>query len=1227
MKKIVLLLTLMFSLTQFSFAAETNLTHFERAGSIKSFDIDKAGNILLYLNNGIISTNDDCASFDVIADKMIGTPRYFFEHRIFASHGSCNLYMFDIESKKWADSLIFPYPTDIINIIEKNDNEYLIGVWDGENNNFILYNYEIQNKVLTELYNSNGLITAKRGNYISYSNFVFNENALYKFTDSIIFKLDFNKQELERIYYNFFNRISYGFLKDNFLYFKESNYEKSYLCTIIKRIDLKNNVVTEFEKTGYVNTSYLKDFGEYIFYQTDKKVLYDIKNDTSYLWPHIEEINYLVKDIQGNYYSIPNLYKYDSNFTIVKSFLYYNYNELIYKYGTKDKLANNMNNNELLIYTDDGNVLKTSDKRFVYENITAKLTLNSEIKRIINDSKNNSYLFSKNGSVNFSNDNGITWKYFKLWTDDKQINNVELDSNGNFLILTDKGLYYFDPVLKKLIKDENFKDLFISALAIYKDFYIITSENGVYRYFRSSNKVELISNNKITNLKQIKSIVYRGDDKFYIFTEFNGVYKFNNSKGKFIPFNYGFNPKVITNANIYRDSILIVNADKNVYVNKIGTLNWELLKYKKNPVSEGGQNLQITQNNEFILNVYNNLNDSINFENELYSYFIQTDENIEKLIHSESGVLLFRLSKDKKTIFMFNNSGRFTKIDAFTGEIYDIKQLMTLNTSENFVTGCDIQSNDSILVFAQMKKGVVDTIDVLYYDIINEKYLDSFKINHEKLFHLEKVRLAGLNFHFLQGDTTLFISKNIIYAGNGSAVYFYGETNLHKLKQLELIRNINNQFISNIRNDEQKSTKLCFSIQLSEYKGSKDYFDNLFLIKQNYDTLNIIKQAKVWGDNSTARIAGYTLTNDGKYAIYHRDSVFTSLYIINVSDFNLNKTVDLGSYDKIPLNSQSNNGKYLYFANANSFKIIDANTYETLEVIKYNPIESNNRVKLLEDSDNNILYILSDGGSIFKISGLKPGIVAAGFDYFPKNPQVGDIVNFKNTSKGLPASYKWYINNQLVSFETEFGYIFETDGLKTVALIANKGEVSDTITKGFNVRVNPDLIVVADFEFTPNNPQVGDIVNFKNISKGLPASYKWYINNQLESFETEFEYTFETDGLKIVTLIANKGEVSDTITKSFNVSVKTGVNDAYAINELTISPNPATDFITIRIQPSEGLEPSEGLKMQIFDILGIELMSVGTSLDLSTQRIDVSHLSAGVYFIRIGSRVQKFVKM
>ena len=78
-------------------------------------------------------------------------------------------------------------------------------------------------------------------------------------------------------------------------------------------------------------------------------------------------------------------------------------------------------------------------------------------------------------------------------------------------------------------------------------------------------------------------------------------------------------------------------------------------------------------------------------------------------------------------------------------------------------------------------------------------------------------------------------------------------------------------------------------------------------------------------------------------------------------------------------------------------------------------------------------------------------------------------------------------------------------------------------------------------------------------------------------------------------------------------------------NQISIYPNPAEDYIEISLH--NGASPIASDKVQIFDIIGIEVMSVGTGLDLSTQRIDVSGLPAGVYYIRIGDRVEKFVKM
>ena len=59
------------------------------------------------------------------------------------------------------------------------------------------------------------------------------------------------------------------------------------------------------------------------------------------------------------------------------------------------------------------------------------------------------------------------------------------------------------------------------------------------------------------------------------------------------------------------------------------------------------------------------------------------------------------------------------------------------------------------------------------------------------------------------------------------------------------------------------------------------------------------------------------------------------------------------------------------------------------------------------------------------------------------------------------------------------------------------------------------------------------------------------------------------------------------------------------------------------------LKPSEGSKMQIFDVLGIEVKDLTPTPLLTGEglRIDVSKLPTGVYFISIGDKVEKFVKV
>ncbi|MCO5252183.1 MAG: T9SS type A sorting domain-containing protein [Candidatus Kapabacteria bacterium] len=79
----------------------------------------------------------------------------------------------------------------------------------------------------------------------------------------------------------------------------------------------------------------------------------------------------------------------------------------------------------------------------------------------------------------------------------------------------------------------------------------------------------------------------------------------------------------------------------------------------------------------------------------------------------------------------------------------------------------------------------------------------------------------------------------------------------------------------------------------------------------------------------------------------------------------------------------------------------------------------------------------------------------------------------------------------------------------------------------------------------------------------------------------------------------------------------------------SIHPNPASEYIEIAvdINPTVNRRVDEAAEIKIYNTLGECVMTVETIHELSLQRIDISHLSRGVYYLCIGSQTQMFVKM
>jgi hypothetical protein len=152
--------------------------------------------------------------------------------------------------------------------------------------------------------------------------------------------------------------------------------------------------------------------------------------------------------------------------------------------------------------------------------------------------------------------------------------------------------------------------------------------------------------------------------------------------------------------------------------------------------------------------------------------------------------------------------------------------------------------------------------------------------------------------------------------------------------------------------------------------------------------------------------------------------------------------------------------------------------------------------------------------------------------------------------------------------------------------------------------------------------QISDDIDFANLI---------YNENSLKTMEFVYNLSYSTTyfwRVKVETPY-NFSRWSDIV--KFTTSAKTDVWENLQIDNFKIYPNPANDYIYI--QPSEGLKPSEGYDIQIFDMLGILVLNTKynptPTLPASMEgvRVDVSFLSPGIYCIKIGNRVEIFVKM
>jgi len=129
---------------------------------------------------------------------------------------------------------------------------------------------------------------------------------------------------------------------------------------------------------------------------------------------------------------------------------------------------------------------------------------------------------------------------------------------------------------------------------------------------------------------------------------------------------------------------------------------------------------------------------------------------------------------------------------------------------------------------------------------------------------------------------------------------------------------------------------------------------------------------------------------------------------------------------------------------------------------------------------------------------------------------------------------------------------------------------------------------------------------------------KWDNNNKKIDLNSFRKITFSNNDLVLNYLTKAPESIAKSDIRKLFFSEATGIKSIATDTKLiTVYPNPANDFITIKNIP-------EGRSLvSIYSITGSKITSLYVSGD---EQINVSNLSKGLYLMKVNNQVSKFIK-
>jgi hypothetical protein len=574
-------------------------------------------------------------------------------------------------------------------------------------------------------------------------------------------------------------------------------------------------------------------------------------------------------------------------------------------------------------------------------------------------------------------------------------------------------------------------------------------------------------------------------------------------------------------------------------------------------------------------------------------YFYLTDNYNTKLFNSENSI--FESYKNPSTIYkssvrlgstVFAIEGYF-KIDNnnqnnFSATINTYSILKSIDSGKSWrklLNGIDGLSYNDILTLDSNNLYVATSNGIYYSNNSGEKFINTT----DSLFQLE-------NFYYAAAFQVLFFDNEVLYCGTNKGIYCtkitkhselipYEWQNKGKYKECKISgRKISNIAFNNNRNemiinsDESLkyfdlNTLKINSILTKIKKNETYYFNQIYGFSQDFRKFVVF---------DGIRIISYDVENDSIKRV-------TKPFINNYCN-----SLTYGDY-----NIQVNNKDQIFFLQYGqcNWKFSTTNGFIGLYNLLNDSIKSEVTSDYFEKPiiSPNAEYAIINNNYVFNIVNALSKTISSKFLSGAKCYTISENNEFTAFCK-IDSKIEIYKLNDF-SFTTELYY-------------SKSGIVYSMIFKD-------NLLITATKD--------GEIA-FWNLLNKKP----FYIF-QIDSAVPQLNLKFLNEQYFII-------YSDDGYIRLVDYSIINSVESESSKYTFSISPNPASDYIEINL--GAGSKPALMIEFEIFNIFG-EKITTPSNLSGSTPllakegiiKLDISNLIPGVYFVRVGGKFEKFVKI